>query len=38
MVDMLVPGKREKKWMPCRFNASCETCARGVSAVGPFIL
>jgi len=38
MVDMLVPGKREEKWMPCQFDASCETYAHRVSVVGPFIL
>ena len=38
MVDMHVPGRREEKWMPCQFDSSCETCARRVSAVGPFIL
>jgi hypothetical protein len=38
MVDMLVPGKREEKWMPCQFDAFCETYALRVSAVGPFIL
>jgi hypothetical protein len=38
MVDMPVPGKREEKWMPCQFDASCETYAHRVSVVGPFIL
>jgi len=38
MVDMLVPGRREEKWMPCQFDASCETYAHRVSVVGPFIL
>jgi hypothetical protein len=38
MGDMLVPGKREEKRMPCRFDSSCETYAHRISAVGPFIL